>query len=95
MQMDYEIYKPNKSITFILTDSETIAMTNLQTFVIKYDHHNYSSQLGRLRDLIRSNKIQSPTDLVDFCNWRPGNNRTCQNYGLELVPTKIERYINV
>lgn len=89
MKVEYEVYKPNESITFILTETKTIYKTNLQAFIIRYDHYNYSKQLERLRDKIRNNQINSTSELITFCKYRPGLNS--QMYGLELVPVSFKR----
>lgn len=91
-----EIFKPSNGIHFILTDEKTVAVTNpgtslQQTFLIKHDHRNYIKQLMDLREMIRAGEITTAAQLVAYCNPHPGKNS--QMYGLELIPTKLERYI--
>jgi hypothetical protein len=77
---------------FVLTDHETIVICPSGTFLIRYDHNNYKMQLERLRDMIRRKKMKSMADLLDYCQYRPGNypNQMC---GLELIPTRLERHV--
>ena len=81
-----------KGVKFILTENKTIVYTNLQTFLVQYDHRNHAKQLERLRELIRLNQMQTLPDLITYCGFRPGGYHD-QMYGLELVPTKMERHI--
>lgn len=88
-----EIYRPSKSLTFVLTPTKTLVCVSGQTFRIAYDHRNYSKRLMQLRELIRENKMRNIVDLIEYANFKPG--RRSQMYGLELVYTRLERYVNV
>lgn len=91
---DYEVFRAGSTMTFILTPTKTIVHIGINgAFLIDYHHNNYKKQLDTLRDLVRRNEMTSVSDLESFCNLRPG--RISKMYGLELVPTKLERYINV
>jgi hypothetical protein len=90
------VYRPSDGIHFILTEEKTVAVTNpdtplQQAFLIKHDHRNYIKQLMDLREMIRANQVKTAAELVAYCNPHPGKNS--QMYGLELIPTKLERYI--
>lgn len=94
-----ELYQPISTLHFLLTESKTIAIIHpnshlRQTFLIGYDHRNHMKQLKQLREMIKQNKITSIVDLVEFCDFRTGNYRN-QTAGLEMIPTKLERYIYV
>lgn len=89
----YEFYCPNKTMSFMLTPTKTIVHIGINgAFLIRYDHRNHSKQLERLRGLIRQNKVKTASELIDYCDLRNGV-YVDQMYGLELVPTKIERHI--
>lgn len=79
-------------ICFVMTETKTLVVSFTGTFLIRYDHRNYAGQLKRLRDMIKRKEIKSMVDLIDYCQYRPGNYRD-QMAGLELVPTKLERHV--
>lgn len=90
------VFTPTRTLKFILTEEKTLVVVNpdspvKQVFIIKYDHRNYEKQLEHLRNLIKKGKMRSVVDLVTYCKLRPG--RQYQMYGLELIPTKLERHI--
>lgn len=94
--VEYKVYKPSNTLTFYLTDEKTLVRVGSKihsTFIVLYDHANYKPQLELLREYIVAGEIKSITQVVEFCNWRPGNNTKSQNYGLELRATKLERHI--
>ena len=96
-KVKYEIFKPNKTLTFLLTEQKVLVITHpesqlRQVFIVQYDHHNYAKKLNELREMIKENKVKSITDLVSFCNFHVGSYKD-QMAGLELVPTKLERHI--
>lgn len=85
-------YYKRKDFSFILTDKRTIVSTSHQTFVVKHDHRNYIKQLERLRAMVIKGEINSLSELITFCSFKPGGYRD-QMCGLELVSTKLERYL--
>lgn len=92
--VEYELYQPTESLSFILTEDETLVKTNLQTFLIQYDHRNYSKQLRTLREMIRQGNIKRMDELINFCDYKPSESQLKIMTGLELVSTKLERHIN-
>lgn len=88
----YEVFKANDTMTFFLTPTKTIVNLGLNgAFLICYHHRNYKEQLDTLRELVRRKKMKSVSDLISYCDLKPG--RLSKMYGLELVPIKLEWYI--
>lgn len=87
-----EVYEVSKFMSFVLTKNKTIVINSGQAFLIRYDHRNYRKQLVRLRELIRQGQIKSMTDLIEYCNFRPGNYHGLM-CGLEMVYTRLERHV--
>ena len=84
-----EIYRIN-NITFILQPSKTIVYTKYQTFILVPARHNYKKKLERLRESIKRGEMQSLTDIVSYCNLKPG--RRGQMAGIEMINTRLERH---
>lgn len=88
---EVEHYSIN-NMTFILSPQKTIIQTPFQTFLVVPARHNFSKKLERLRDEIRKGNMKSMTEVVSYCNLKPG--RRGQMLGIELVNTIIERHYN-
>lgn len=85
-------YYYRDGITFILTEEKTIISTKFQTFIVRYDHSNYIKRLENLRKMIANGKMKSLSELVTYCDYKPGGYKD-QMSGLELVPTLLKRHI--
>lgn len=88
--IEVEYYELN-GMKFILYPHKTLVQTPFQTFLIVPARHNYSKRLERLRDNIREGKMHSMTEIVSYCNLRPG--RRGQMLGIEMVNTTMERHV--
>lgn len=89
MQDQVEIYELN-GITFILLPTKTLIRTKYQTFTISPARHNFSKRMERLRDEIRQGRMQSMTEVVSFCNLKPG--RRGQMLGIQMTNTLYSRH---
>lgn len=86
------LHRRSGNIAFVVTDTKTLVVCFTGTFLIRYDHRNYAGQLKRLRDMICRNEIKSMAELIEYCQFKPGNYRG-QMSGLQLIPTKLERHV--
>lgn len=77
-------------MTFILYHDKTIIKTPYQTFILVPARDIYSKRLERLREAIRQGKMRSMTEVVSYCNLKPG--KRGQMLGIMLVNTLGERH---
>lgn len=80
-----------KNITFILHCDKTLVVTPHQTFILEPARHNYAKKLEVLREQIRQGEMKTLTDVVAFCNLRPGKGG--QMLGIYMMNTKLDRHI--
>lgn len=88
----YKIYRRDR-VAFAVNNLSLIAVTNLQSFLLRVDHPSQNDELRRIINFIQRRKINSTNELVPYCRYRPNDNELFPFFlGVQMMSINLESY---